>query len=218
MSRINMINYYFNYYKDKDEKRRYEIDCCLRKLTENQSINLYVMVEDIDTPLPFSSDNTHIISLKRRPTFSDIILLIDKTSGHDDINIFSNSDCFIDDKSIPFLQRMSSDDAYCLSRVEIRKAYPLKIKRWKTYRTWKKHLDMQDCWCIKGKPRPNMKLDFYMGKPGCDNRLAYEFTKVGYTISNPRSKISVYHFHTTELRRYSEPERVPEPYAFPPAF
>jgi len=210
-----MVNVYFNYYSDSDYKRAFEIDSCLHMLTENKAIDkLYVLYENPDE-IPNNSSNCIPIQLSKRPTFSNIITIISSKSEEDDINIFMNSDCFILEDGIEKIKSMAENEAYCLSRREIKSAKPLRVQKLKTRKLWKKNNDMQDLWCFRGIPKSGMSLDFYMGKPGCDNRLAYEMENAGYTIKNPRTKVAVYHFHTTQLRRYNEIDRIAEPYSFP---
>ncbi len=209
------VNVFYNYYADNNSNRKVEIDSCLKKLVENQSIDqLFVITESAET-LPHSSDKTTKLLLNQRPSFQTIFSLITEKSSERDVNVVLNSDCFWEENDSEKIRAIGATEAYCLSRIEIYSAYPLKIKKRKTSKNWSRNADMQDCWIFRGKPRPSMWLDFYLGKPGCDNRIAYEFKKAGYRILNPRTEISIYHYHCTELRRYTSVERVPEPYAFP---
>ena len=63
--------------------------------------------------------------------------------------------------------------------------------------------DSQDCWIFKGHPSEGMDCDFRFGVPGCDNRIAYEFGKIGYDVIGPVSKIKVLHYHFTNIRTYN---------------
>ena len=42
----------------------------------------------------------------------------------------------------------------------------------------------QDVWAFR-PPLPKVGAQFLMGKPGCDNRIAYEFRKAGMRVNNP---------------------------------
>ena len=42
----------------------------------------------------------------------------------------------------------------------------------------------QDVWAFRA-PLPKVDAQFLMGKPGCDNRIAYEFRKAGMRVNNP---------------------------------
>lgn len=205
---------YFNYYIDKDPHRAEEINYCLHRLANNPYINKLIIITNDATPL--LTDNMRIINLQaNRPSFADIFSVIKENSSDDSINIYINSDCFISEKSTLKLLDMNKNEAYCLGRYEIPKISPL--LPWKLQKKVEKspHGDMQDCWIFCGIPKETMWLDFYPGTPGCDNRIAYEFNNAGYKVTNPLSSIKILHNHSTQLRRYTEKERVPEPYFFP---
>src|ERR1019366_3816588 len=72
----------------------------------------------------------------------------------------------------------------------------------------------QDAWIVRGKVE-GVDGSFQLGKPGCDSRIAAEFEKAGYKVSNPSKSIKAFHYHNSGVRNYSENERVPGPYLFP---
>jgi hypothetical protein len=67
----------------------------------------------------------------------------------------------------------------------------------------------QDAW-IFTTPVPVEKIlsRFYLGIPGCDNRIAYEFVRAGYIITNPSLKIILRHIDL--LRQIETSVRVEE--------
>ena len=209
-----MLNVYLSYYQDPDPKRRKEIDACVECLCNNRSISRLIVLTE--APLPAAARAAITIPQDVRPAMASIFDLITNHSGDNDVNMVINSDCFFDERDAAAINAIGPDDAYCLLRVEISRAVPLRVDRRKTKRNIKKHEgDMQDCWIIRGRPKAGMWLDFNSGTPGCDNRLAYELQKAGYRILNPYSRIRIYHYHRTGLRRYTARQRVPQPYAFP---
>ena len=52
----------------------------------------------------------------------------------------------------------------------------------------------QDVWAFKA-PLPKVDAKFLMGKPGCDNRIAYEFRRAGLRVNNPAYSIMAAHLH-----------------------
>lgn len=212
---MNKINVFYNYYSDNDPYRKNEIDSCLKKLVENQCVSQLFVVTESENVLPYSSASTVKIQSDVRPTFAHVFSLVDQYSHDSDVNVILNSDCFFLETAALEIINIDENSAYCISRVEVKSMEPLTIRKLKTIKNWSRHSDTQDAWIIRGKPKKGMFLDYYFGKPGCDNRLAYELQNAGYDIVNPRTKISIFHYHTTELHRYGEPDRVPEPYAFP---
>jgi hypothetical protein len=56
-------------------------------------------------------------------------------------------------------------------------------------------------------------LNIQFGKPGCDNKIAYIYTILGYDVINdPPSKS--YHYHRQQTRDYGFKDKIPEPYLF----
>jgi len=64
--------------------------------------------------------------------------------------------------------------------------------------------DCQDTWIWVGKMKELDYCDFYLGKLGCDNRIAWEFKNKGYNLRNPCNLIKTYHVHNTNVRNYKE--------------
>ena len=67
--------------------------------------------------------------------------------------------------------------------------------------------------------------DFYLGKLGCDNRIAWELKNVGYSLTNDCNLIQSVHVHETKKRNYKQTfvgskeheenkEVVPPPYLY----
>lgn len=69
----------------------------------------------------------------------------------------------------------------------------------------------QDAWVFNAPltEASGMYADFLLGLTGCDNRIAYEFDRVGYTVKNPSISICLHHVHTGGIRlpriKVSEP-------------
>jgi len=183
----------------------------------NKSIDKLYLIYENGLPDSISNEKIIPIQIQSRPTFRNMFDIISIHSLSDDINIICNTDCFIDEHDTIKLNNITGqDDALCLLRREIKSVCPLKIDARSSKKNRIKHAnDMQDCWIIRGKPKNEMWLDFPMGVPGCDNRLAFEMQKAGYKLLNPYSIIKVYHYHRSKIRRYSDDNRVQQPYAFP---
>eukprot|EP00889_Picochlorum_renovo_P006402 jgi/Picre1/33432/NNA_008756.t1 len=123
------------------------------------------------------------------------------------MNIIANADIFFDD-TIKTAKSLPENHAYALSRHE--------VSNGKLF----KRPDSQDTWIFHGRIQNNMLLmsaltknNLTLGKPGIDNRLAYELLKAGYKVSNPSKSITSWHVHGTNLREYSHLDVVPPPYA-----
>jgi len=202
---------FYNYYRASDPFRRLEIDYCLSRNVANAAVSkLLVLTSD---PLPIADDKIEVVPMQSpRPTFARIFQTISDNSGKNDCNIFINSDCFLATDDPDAFDQLDHKVAWCIGRYEIPRVSPL--LPWSIWRRPFAQLreDSQDCWIIRGKPARGMWLDFTPGLPGCDNRLAYEFHKVGYAVHNPMDRITVYHMHTQITRAYTDQQQVPKPY------
>jgi len=178
-----MIRLFYNYYEDKHPLRKMEIDMCLQKNLANKFIN------------------TIIIESASKPTYEFFFQQINKVTGPDDINIICNSDIFFDE-TIVLAEGLKHKQLYALSRWEWK--HPLHITHFD-------RPDSQDTWIVKGKVE-NVFGGFTLGIRGCDNRIAYEFHKAGYAVSNPSKSIKTYHVHNSGIRNYTMADVVPEPY------
>ena len=210
------VNVYFNYFESKTEKRSKEILYCLNKLISNTKIDrIYLLCSDEYTEwLDKKVIKIDIFNLQ--PTFNDIFNIVNFNTKTDDLNIILNSDCFIDEENVQLiLDNIKHKMVYCLSRWNISNINPFKAE----------HYDLdcsQDAWIFLGEI-DDIKGNFKMGMPGCDNAIAYEFDNAGYITLNPSKDIKIYHYHFSDVRTYGneheekEKNRVRRTYKFIPS-
>ena len=184
-----MIRLFYNYYEDKNTVRKREIDFCLQ--------------QNLGNPLL----NTVIFETANKPTYDIFFQKINEVTGPDDINIICNSDIFFDN-SIALVSTMPDKAVYALCRWD-----------WHgpNHIVFADRPDSQDTWIIKGRV-DNVFGNFCLGVLGCDNRIAYEFEKAKYKVSNPSKSIKTYHVHNSGIRNYTRKDVVPKPYlTIPPS-
>jgi len=70
----------------------------------------------------------------------------------------------------------------------------------------------QDAWIFRAPLRP-FRCDWYLGVPGCDNRLAWEARAAGLDVTNPARTIRARHLHLSGRRNYSRADLVEGPMA-----
>jgi len=116
----------------------------------------------------------------------------------DKINIIANADILFD-YTILLAKTIQDGQVYALTRHEMDGHF--------------NRPDSQDVWIFNGLPRDSLPEDLLLGKPGVDNRLAFEFVRVGYQISNPSKSIFTWHIHQSNKREYTAKDVVPPPYA-----
>lgn len=166
-----------------------------------------------------------IVYMEDRLQFRDVV-----AGGHDvragAMCVFANTDIVIDRHNVHRMKRVLYDPAYvsqdvrskiimCLSRWNVR-AETGQTPRFSLYN---RH-DSQDVWVWDtGTVFPPTFLDqiadIHVGKPGCDNRMAHEFSTVAF-VCNPSKTIVTQHIHTVPYHTYTydSSSRVPAPYLY----
>lgn len=177
-----MINLFFNYYKDANSNRQAELDKCVSKNFDNKLINCVM----------FESQN--------RLKYSDYFKFINSYTSGDDVNIVSNLDIYFDE-TVSLCNKIRPTEFYIMGRWDVDRLGNARHAN---------RPDSQDAWIFRGKI--NIEADFYLGLPGCDNRLAYEAKKAGYKVTNPSVSIKIYHLHISGVRNHSRKDNVPGPY------
>jgi hypothetical protein len=187
-----MVNLFTSYFKSDNENRQDELDFCLNKNIENEFIDkIYLLSETED--VEFNNSKVEVIP-HNRPSFKDFFEIINQKTSTTDINILSNSDIFFDN-SLKFTEKiLKTNVLLSLLRWEFGVVPKIEIMR----------SDCQDTWIWIGKMKELNYSDFYLGKLGCDNRIAWEFQNVGYHLLNPCTIIKTYHYHTSNIRTYEQ--------------
>jgi hypothetical protein len=197
-----MVNLYTSFYQDKDAKRQKELLYCLNQNILNPLIdNIFLIVEG-EVKLPVSGKL--IIVNAERPTYRNFFDLVNDTvTSANDISIVANSDIYFNDT---------------LAQLDIKERQCIALSRWdKRKDGLRLHNERfsQDTWIFKGKIRNVRFCDFYLGIPGCDNRIAYELNRAGYRLFNPATKIQSIHYHQTDLHNYDHnTPKIPKPYLY----
>ncbi len=207
-------NLFINFYKDKNNNRQNELNCCLIKNLKNQSLDKLIIIvnqKDINYLSNIISNNnseskTSIIIQNERPTYNCYFKL--STKYNNDINIIANSDIVIDKNSIEKLKKWDWKN-YCLA-----------LTRWNYTNNlanedaivFYNQIDSQDCWMIKGAYKNIPEANFSLGTLGCDNKIAFLLSK-HYDVINPSKTIKTYHYHLTNIRNY---DRKTSPIIKPP--
>ena len=181
-------------YKIEDTQRLKEIRTAFQNNVEASMISKIVVLSEPNDNITFDHNKVVIKKVQNRTRFSDFLPYLDPS----EINIISNNDI---DFSMSFnlynLAFLSKSDIYCLTRWESSKL----IFR-------KNEGDSQDAWIFRGNPSPWESCSFFIGFPGCDNRIAYEFFSKGYRVFNPSKSIKTFHIHFSNKRNYTEFDRL----------
>jgi hypothetical protein len=181
------VNLFLNVYKSSEgSQRQAELDFCLLNNLNNKHITDFYILDE--TGEIKDTERIHTIPTDKRYTYKDYLKLIESKTGDNDINIFMNSDCCLDANSSQYLHHIKSNEAWCLARWDITSINPFHANPYLVSNS-------QDAWILRGKPRELLDASYYLGVPGCDNRIMWEFQKAGYVIKNPSLSLKMFHYH-----------------------
>ena len=189
-----------SYYEHADMSRQKEIEECLTRNIQCESIKTIVNMG------PSFYDNPKVINIKiERPTYKEVIDEMLKPEYNFDYYIVANTDIyFTSEIESIFSVNFTNRRVLCLSRWDVQadgtaKLYP--------------QPESQDTWIFKGKPPGNFNnINFHFGKPGCDNRFAFEILHSGLTPFNPCKSVKTYHLHLSNVRSYTQKDFLKGPY------
>lgn len=192
-----MISVFFPYYQCGDKERQKEIDLCLTKNAENALIdNLFVVIDD-GCECPVESSNIRVININSRLTYKKWIEMTAQycTSG---ITVLCNSDIYFDESLGCIHEVLKEENSF------------IALSRWELLGgSTSKHPNphwSQDTWAMNVgeelSPTFMHQLDFPMGVPRCDNKIAYLFAVQGWKVFNPVDFLKSIHAHETQMRTY----------------
>lgn len=194
-----MINLFTSYYQCGDAVRQKEIDLCINNNIDNPFIDKLIVFIDDGSKLDSSNPKVKIINIARRPTYLDW-LKETKDLNLQGVSILCNSDIHFDHDITEFEDCFTEPNTFiALSRWEVltqgQELHP--NPHWS-----------QDVWAIHTKDAQDKNLastlNFPMGVPRCDNKIAYQFSIYGWKVINPCEFIKSYHVHETGFRTYDK--------------
>lgn len=201
------------FYQDPSPARAGELLECLRRNAANARIErIHVFLEDRVDPMDIgrrypalASPKIRLIEHGRRLTYAALLEHANRQLAGE-VVVVANADIFFDE-TLAFVHGMPLEGRMlCLSRWEEgADGVPRHFDR----------ADSQDAWIFE-PPLPPIACDFFLGIPGCDNRLAHEAAAAGVRVSNPSLSVRPRHLHLTGVRRYEGQPSLPGPYRFVP--
>ena len=202
----------------KKEERNDEIKFCLLSNVLNPYVSkVYLINERLYTfeemGLTQNYDKIVQIVTGRRLCYSDVIRQVELL-GIVGYIVLHNIDIFFDE-TLNLLGTTELDKKKIVM-AQLRWEYegsPSKIK------IFGPRGDSQDAWIYHSNWNPTFHrhskaFNFEFGMPGCDNSLAYIFKLFNFSIVNDPLSIHSLHYHKTEIRDYTEKNRIEMPYAF----
>ena len=183
---MSQIHLYTTFYNEKNLNRRSEIEKAIRINFNLSAISKLIVFNEGDSIAHLAPSKIQELFINKRPTYKDFINHINTNSSPGDIQIIANTDIYFD-TNIEVLQHINLKNI-CLA-----------LSRWDTADTIKprlyNHNDSQDVWVFKGPVKPELKANFPLGVPRCDNKLLFVLQEAGYKVLNPAFSIKVFHIH-----------------------
>lgn len=189
-----MIHLITSLYQENNDKRWDELMFCLNQNILNQFIDkIHVFKEgNLDVQKIPVDKKIIIVEINKRPFINDFIKYANQL-GTNDFKIISNSDIFFEESIGKVYKEWQDNRIYCLTRWDYQKQ-----GEYSFYENYKS----QDVWIFNNEIPENIGI-YYLGIPGCDNRLAKELNDCKFKISNPSLSIKTIHVHRSEIRNYT---------------
>ena len=193
------------FFLPKESARLAELQLALRANINNPHVDTVTLLNEriytIDE-LGVQSPKLAQVVVGTRLRFSDVWAA--RRPGY---TVLTNADIFVDD-TIAQIRR---------SDIHARRAmFALLRYEYPSGKLFGPRADSQDTWIVHSsmvmKSAELRAFAFELGRPGCDNKVAYLFAAMGVEIYNDPARIRTHHCHAARGRSY--PEKVDAPYLF----
>ncbi|WP_164919517.1 exostosin domain-containing protein [Hansschlegelia zhihuaiae] len=182
------------------EARRSELEECLARNVDCAQIKQIILLIDDDAVPHVESAKIKILKLDHRPTYADWVKY-SYSLAEDSISIIANADIYFD-ASVEKLKDLLSYDPTAFVAIS-RYDRVAGVETLHANPHWS-----QDAWAFLPSAAPNPHrdkwLDFPLGIPRCDNKVAYVFAVYGHRVYNPCGQVKIVHLHETGLRTYNK--------------
>jgi hypothetical protein len=209
------VSLIYQFFIHPDVERQNEIKHCLDKNQANPFItDIYLLNERLYTleelGLTTAMKITQIV-IGHRLQYNDIF----KYAQQENIQgwlIACNADIFFD-TTLQNLIMFRTDERLMFSQL-----------RWEyngrditSAKMFGPRADSQDAWMWHSNNTPHLSnyeklFRFQLGQAGCDNHLAHLFQTLGFTQLNTPTYIRALHYHTTQIRNYTQADAIQPPY------
>lgn len=227
------IHVFTQFFIHRSHVRNAEIQECLRRNTLNPNITkIHLINERIYTTEELGNNTSskicQIVTTGKRLKYQDVFSYIRK---HNIIgfHVITNSDIFFDDSlgNLGISEISEQKKMFALLRYEytpqptIKDITPSHTKDFTIFPSdvtiFGPRFDSQDTWIFHSKfpitEKQERAFNYEFGKPGCDNKIAYLISILGYEILNDPTFIKTYHYHTEQKRDYNAKDVIPNPWA-----
>lgn len=194
-----------------NNKVRYnEMIKALKFNCKNRIIDKIILLNEKKLNLDSISPKIKQIIIGKRLTYKIAFDYSNNNFDENNIIILANSDIWFDN-SIEIINRCNMvNKVFALSRYDF-----TSTGNYVFFNNFKS----QDCWIYQNPIKLQFPHNFYLGRPGCDNRIAWIISKskkneVRYIIRNPSLTIKCYHEHLSNIRNYTQKNLIKGPYLY----
>ena len=190
------------YFESENPIRKSEyLQTLYQNLSNDLIERIFIFISD-NVEFKISSPKITIVREEKRPTYRRFFEFCNENLDGE-ICILSNADIVFDDT----LRHVSDIDMNGVF---------LALTRWENVVGRGKvpfnNGSSQDSWIFKAPIKTTEDMEFTLGRPGCDNRIALLMKNCGYMMKNPGNQIVGLHNHTSRYRTYTKAETVEGPY------
>ena len=201
----------------KDPKRVEELRACLQKNVENPHVTrIHLLNERIYDALELGffamPDKIRQVNVGKRLSFQRVFQYI-REEGVCGFLVLTNADIFFDDSlqhlqvsTLPEKRQMMAQLRYEYDPVRGCDASPVFGPRFDSQDTWIFHSNFPI------RPSQEKGFQFQFGQPGCDNKMVYMASILGYEVINDPRAVKTYHFHRNPARTYTVRDQVKDPW------
>ncbi len=204
------------FYIPGDSRRSEEIRRCLAYNVSNKAFDKIVLLNErfyTEKELGVSSSKIEQIVVGKRLNYAMAMEFSNKLS-QDSYVVLSNADIFFSG-SINRVKTMGMK-TYRKVLTQLRHEYD-GMSSLKSCKLFGPRPDSQDAWIWNSKwkydDRALRRMNIELGQPGCDNKIIYLFSIIGFDCYNEPERVKCYHYHPSQKRSYSpSSDRVGGPY------
>jgi hypothetical protein len=214
------IHIFTQFFLPPDAPRRHEIVTCLRRnatlSVHGQRVTVHLLNERRFTDDELGGCGSQVVQevIGHRLQFVDVWRYVADRSITGYL-VVANADIFFDATTLFNLYRTPlavKKSAMTQLRYEYRGQADLA-----TCPLYGPRFDSQDTWIVHSRfvPTASQGRAFHvaLGRPGCDNRVAYLLMILGYEVYNDPACVKTYHYHTSPARSYSARDALGVPWA-----
>lgn len=209
---VNELNYdkvhiFTQFFVPNNSNRYKEIKYCLQENVKNMYIDhIHLLNEKIYTnhELGIQSDKIIQTNIDKRLTFEKVFSYI-RENKIDGYLIFINLDICILNHS---LTRLKQSNFHLSKQMCALLRYECNYQNMTKSHIFGPRPDSQDAWIFHSNfliPKHAEKIfSFEFGKPGCDNKIIYLMSVLGFDIINDPYNFQILHVHSSKKRAYTK--------------